>query len=275
MAVQHVPPPRISPAGQIEGKSDQQDNQLLNSTVTRQTTVRWLDHAGVTKHLLHHHITTWRQNASGSHNFGKTTLVSGSHKWRLDFTSRTPTQTKTDSTRYLQPSRNQVSLPKYPTAYGIHQHKISISLSRLNSSDAILIPKSVNFTDFSTRSFPNFCERCVTWHHQAFLKTYYIPFGWNECPSVYNSSFPLAKESSWSKWPKLLTGSLITGRNIKSWPRTHVVSHLLPLNSPPLTTPQRKDLPTWRNNSASLLLSRVYKPRWTHQLTLVKAGRDL
>jgi hypothetical protein len=48
----------------------------------------------------------------------------------------------------LQPSRNQLFLPKYPTAYGIHQHKVSISLSRLKSLDTILIPKSVKLTDF-------------------------------------------------------------------------------------------------------------------------------
>lgn len=182
MAVQHVPPPRISSTGQTEDESDRQDNRSLNSTVTRQTTVRWPDQAGAPQHLLHHHITTWDQHSSGSPHFGKTTLVSGSHKWRLDFTARTPTRTKTDSTRYLQPSRNQLFLPKYPTAYGIHQHKIS--QDKYQSFKTQLIACC---TDSKERQLhrlltelkldKNFCERSVTWHHTAFLKTYYIPFG--------------------------------------------------------------------------------------------------
>jgi hypothetical protein len=201
--------------------------------------------------------------------FWKKTVVTGSHKWKLDFTFTKSTMMKTDSTWYLEPSRNRTSLPMYPTAYGIHQHTISISLQRLNSPHALVIPKSVNFTDcwpnsnLTTRSLPNCCERCIAWHHMAFLRTYYTPFGWDECPLVFDVSSPPAKELSWPNLRKLLTRSLITACKLRSWPQTtHVVSHVLPLNSPMLTSP-RKDLLTWRNNSASLLLpSRVYKPRW-------------
>jgi hypothetical protein len=114
-------------------------------STTRQTTEKiGSSRRGATPVASSHHIM-----ASGLlmfPPFWKTTLVCGSHKWKLDFTFTISTRTKTVYTRYLQPSRNRASLPKYPTAHGIHQHKISISLSRLNSLHALAIPKSVNFT---------------------------------------------------------------------------------------------------------------------------------
>jgi hypothetical protein len=128
MAVQHTPPPRLSPAGQIEDEADQEDNQLPKSTINNQADDR--QKAVPSRRVAtpfassYHHMASVLLRLSQFWKNGP-----GSHKWTLDFPSTTSTRTKTDSTRYLQPSRNRAYMPKYPTAYGIHQHKTSVSLS--------------------------------------------------------------------------------------------------------------------------------------------------
>jgi hypothetical protein len=118
--------------------------------------------------------------------------------------------------------RGYERLSKYPTAYGIHPYRRSISRSRLNSLQATLIAKNGNFrycwpnSNSKTKGLSNFCERCVMWYLMAFLKMYYIPFGCNEGLSVSDATYIRAKERSWPNRSKLLTGSLITWGNLKS-----------------------------------------------------------
>jgi hypothetical protein len=129
MAVQHTPSPCLSPAVQKADDSDQKDNQPPNTTVNNQAD----DHqkAGPSRRVITPVASSHQQMASGLLRlppFWETILISGSHKWKLDFTFTKSTQMMIDSTQYLQPWRNQESLSNYPNAYGIHQHKICISL---------------------------------------------------------------------------------------------------------------------------------------------------